>query len=134
MNFNAAQLDSVLSDIGADAAKTGMLSTPEVVHLVAAKFREYQVAKLVVDPVMIGKSGDALLKEEAIGALIHDLLPLALLVTPTLPEAQVIIGQPVKTLADMAAAARKIQAMGPKSVLVKGGHLDRPAVDLLFGG
>ena len=132
--FVAKQMDSVLSDIGADAAKTGMLSSSKLIAVVAAKIKEYQVPNLVVDPVMVAKSGDALLKPEARDSLIRDLLPLAEIVTPNLPEAMTILGRKVDSLAEMAEAARAIRELGPKAVLIKGGHLEGPAVDLLFDG
>src|SRR3990170_2910765 len=95
-DFVAQQLDSVLGDIGADAAKTGMLSTAEIIRAVAAKLREYRVEKLVVDPVMIAKSGDSLLRPDAREALIREILPLALLVTPNLHEAEGLAEMPVR--------------------------------------
>ncbi len=132
--FVGAQLDAVLSDIGADAAKTGMLANTEVVKMAAAKIKQYQVPNLVVDPVMVSKGGDALLAEDAQGALVKDLLPLATVITPNLSEAGVMLGREVKTLQDMAEAARSLKDMGPKAVLIKGGHLAGPATDLLFDG
>ncbi|MBW2062048.1 MAG: bifunctional hydroxymethylpyrimidine kinase/phosphomethylpyrimidine kinase [Deltaproteobacteria bacterium] len=133
-DFVGTQLDAVLSDIGADAAKTGMLANTEVVQIVAAKLKQYQVPNLVVDPVMVAKSGDSLLTADAEGALVRDLLPLAAVLTPNLPEAGIILEQEVRTLEDMAAAARALKAMGPEAVLIKGGHLSGPATDLLFDG
>jgi len=133
-DFIGAQLDSVLSDIGADAAKTGMLANTEVVREVADKLKQYQIPKLVVDPVMVSKSGDSLLNTDAQGALVKDLLPLATIITPNLPEAGVMLGREVKTLEDMAEAARALKVMGPQAVLIKGGHFSGPATDLLFDG
>ena len=133
-DFVAQQLDSVLGDIGADAAKTGMLSTAEIIRAVAAKLREYRVEKLVVDPVMIAKSGDSLLRPDAREALIREILPLALLVTPNLHEAEVLAEMPVRDREAMEEAARRIHRLGAGAVLVKGGHLKDEATDLLFDG
>jgi len=127
-----AQLDAVMDDIGCDAAKTGMLATPELVETVADGVRRHDIRNLVVDPVMVAKSGDALLAAEARDALISRLLPLALVVTPNLHEAGVLVGREITDLASMNEAAREIAQMGPRVVVVKGGHLeDRPA-DLVF--
>jgi hydroxymethylpyrimidine/phosphomethylpyrimidine kinase len=134
IEFIEQQLDSVLSDIGADAAKTGMLATPEIVEIVAAGIRKYDVRPLVVDPVMVAKSGDVLISEDARQTLKTRLLPLATVITPNLPEAEVLCGHPVKTLDDMREASRKIHDSGPSYVVIKGGHLEGPAVDLLFDG
>jgi hydroxymethylpyrimidine/phosphomethylpyrimidine kinase len=133
--FVARQLDAVLGDIGADAAKTGMLSTAPIIHAVADRLRAYGVQRLVVDPVMIAKSGDPLLEPDARRALVEAVLPLALIVTPNLHEAAALADLPVATLEDMETAARRIHALGPAWVLVKGGHLKGDqAVDLLFDG
>jgi len=132
--FVTRQLDAVLGDIGADAVKTGMLSTAAIIHAVAAGLEAHGVTRLVVDPVMIAKSGDSLLEPGARTALVEAILPRALLVTPNLHEAAALTGQPVGTEEDMEAAARAIHALGPAWVLVKGGHLKGPAVDLLFDG
>lgn len=132
--FVARQLDAVLGDIGADAAKTGMLSTAGIIRVVADRVRAYGLRRLVVDPVMVAKSGDPLLEPDARAALVGLILPLALVVTPNLPEAAALADMPVGTLAEMEAAARRIHALGPTWVLVKGGHLKGDAVDLLFDG
>jgi hydroxymethylpyrimidine/phosphomethylpyrimidine kinase len=129
-----AQIDAVVGDIGADAVKTGMLSSSAIIRAVAAKVREHRLERLVVDPVMVAKSGDRLLREEGVAALRDELLPLALVVTPNLPEAEVLVGRPVATLDEMRVAAREIVAMGARSALVKGGHLDGDPVDVLFDG
>ncbi len=135
-HFVAAQIDAVVSDIGIDAAKTGMLSNASIIEVVAAKVREHRIDRLVVDPVMIAKSGAALLRPEAVVALRKILLPLALVTTPNLPEAAVLTGRPVRTIAEMEEAARAIRALGPQYVVVKGGHIEGSddAVDLLFDG
>ncbi len=132
--FVGQQIDSVLSDIGADAVKTGMLSNSEIIAVVVAKVRQYGVENLVVDPVMMAKSGDRLLREEAQEALVTQLLPLAKVVTPNLHEAQALSGLAIGDLEDMKRAALAIHALGPKSVVVKGGHLEGECVDLLYDG
>jgi len=132
--FVARQLRSVLEDFGADAAKCGMLSTAPIIEAVAAGLTERRIEKLVVDPVMVAKSGDRLLEPEARAALADRILPLALLVTPNLPEAEVLAGVRVAEPEDMEEAARRIHAMGPRYVLVKGGHLKGDATDLLWNG
>jgi hydroxymethylpyrimidine/phosphomethylpyrimidine kinase len=132
--FVAQQISSVLDDFGADAAKCGMLGTASIVLAVAAGLRAHPVERLVVDPVMIAKSGDALLESDAVRAMTTSLLPLALVVTPNLPEAEVLAGMPVSSRADMEEAARRIHKLGPRHVLVKGGHLKGDAVDLLYNG
>jgi hydroxymethylpyrimidine/phosphomethylpyrimidine kinase len=132
--FVARQLRSVLSDFGTDAAKCGMLSTAPIIEAIAARLAESPVPKLVVDPVMVAKSGDPLLREDARQALIERILPLALVVTPNLPEAEVLAAMAVETRADMEEAARRILALGPRYVLVKGGHLKGEALDLLWNG
>ena len=132
--FVARQLCSVLEDFGADAAKCGMLSTAPIIAAVADVLRDRPVPHLVVDPVMVAKGGAPLLQPDAQRALIERILPLALVVTPNLPEAEALTGQPVRDRAGMEAAARRIHAMGPRHVLVKGGHLAGEAVDLLWDG
>jgi len=132
--FVAVQLESVLSDFGADAAKCGMLATAGIVRAVAAKLKEHRVEKLVVDPLMIATSGDPLLEPDAREALIGEILPLALVVTPNLHEAGALAEMAVTTRDDMEEAARRIAKLGPRHVLVKGGHLTGEALDLLFNG
>jgi hydroxymethylpyrimidine/phosphomethylpyrimidine kinase len=132
--FVAQQLRSVLEDFGADAAKCGMLSTAPIVDAVAATLAELRVEKLVVDPVMVAKSGGTLLQPDARKVLADRILPLALVVTPNLPEAEALAGIPVAERSDMEEAARRIHALGPRYVLVKGGHLKGDAVDLLWNG
>jgi hydroxymethylpyrimidine/phosphomethylpyrimidine kinase len=132
--FVSRQIDSVLSDFGADAIKIGMLSTAPIIAAVAERLRAHAREKVVVDPVMIAKSGDALLQPDARAALIKELLPLALVVTPNLHEAEALAGIPVATERDMEEAARRILALGPRSVLVKGGHLRDSATDILWNG
>jgi len=130
----AAQIASVLDDIGADAVKTGMLGAAPIIERVAEVLRRYGVRQLVVDPVMVAKSGDRLLAADAVSALREALLPLALVITPNLPEASVLLGRPVRDEAAMRAAARDLHALGPRYVLLKGGHLSGDAVDVLYDG
>ena len=134
-DYIAQQFDAVASDIGVDAAKTGMLVTPRVVRLIAQKIVEHRIPCLVVDPVMVSKSGDALLSGEAQRTILEALIPLATLVTPNLPEAAVLAGMPVRTPDDTRRAAERILASGVRNVLVKGGHLEgHQAIDLLYDG
>jgi hydroxymethylpyrimidine/phosphomethylpyrimidine kinase len=126
----AAQIDAVVTDIGFDAYKTGMLSSSDIIKLVAGKIREYGMRPLVVDPVMVAKSGDNLLREDAVSALRNSLLPLAAVVTPNIPEAEVLAGRILETKEDRIVAAREILGLGAGAVVVKGGHLDGDAVDL----
>ena len=132
--FVAQQLDSVLDDFGADAAKCGMLSTAPIIEAVAEVLRERPIANLVVDPVMVAKSGDPLLRPDARHALVERILPLALVVTPNLPEAGALAGFPVTDRESMQEAARRIADLGPRHVLVKGGHLKGDPLDLLWDG
>jgi hydroxymethylpyrimidine kinase/phosphomethylpyrimidine kinase len=133
--FVGEQLDAVLTDIVPDAVKTGMLSNAAVIRVAAERVRRYEVAKLVVDPVMVAKSGDRLLAAEAVRALRDELLPLALVVTPNLPEAEELLGREVRTLEAMRKAARQVHEMGAANVVMKGGHLaGDTATDLLFDG
>lgn len=135
-DFIAAQIDSVISDIGADAVKTGMLSSAPIIEVIAAKIRQYHLGPLVVDPVMVAKGGDLLLRDDARTALIERLLPLATVVTPNLHEAGVLCGFPITSLPEMRRAAEVIKQMGPANVVVKGGHLpsESDAIDLLYDG
>ncbi|MGI9859907.1 bifunctional hydroxymethylpyrimidine kinase/phosphomethylpyrimidine kinase [Moorella naiadis] len=132
--FVGRQLDSVLSDIGADAVKTGMLANSGIIEVVAAKVREYGLKKLVIDPVMVAKSGDLLLAREARQALKEKLLPLALVITPNLDEARVLTGREISNEEEMAAAARELYDLGVPYVVIKGGHLTGAATDILFDG
>ena len=131
----AAQIDAVLDDIGADAAKTGMLSSAAIIEVVADRLRAHPVAALVVDPVMVAKSGDVLLQPAAVRALIELLLPMATVVTPNAPEATVLSGLEVRDTRSAREAARRIHGLGPAVVIVKGGHLDGDrSEDLVFDG
>jgi hydroxymethylpyrimidine/phosphomethylpyrimidine kinase len=130
----AAQIDAILSDIGTDAVKTGMLSSSPIIRVVADKAKEHGLPNLVVDPVMVAKGGDRLLQEEAVEALRSLLIPLATVVTPNLPEAAVLVGRKVESLEDARRAARDIVAMGAGVAVVKGGHLQGDAVDVFYDG
>lgn len=134
--FVELQIDAVLSDIGADAVKTGMLSNEEIILAVAGKIKEYRVEKLVIDPVMRAKGGDVLLKSEAEKALIEELLPLSFIVTPNIPEAEALSGIPISSIQDMKKAAKKIKSLGARNVLIKGGHLENTSesTDILYDG
>jgi hydroxymethylpyrimidine/phosphomethylpyrimidine kinase len=132
--FIAQQIEVVLSDIGADALKTGMLHSAEVIATVASSLKKHAPGvPLIVDPVMIAKGGHRLLLSEAEAALRDTLLPMAALLTPNLPEAEVLAGFSVRVEADMRRAAERLAALGAKAVLMKGGHLEgERIVDLLF--
>ena len=132
--FVKAQIDAVLSDFGADAVKIGMLSSAPITEAVADALKAHDHGPVVVDPVMIAKSGDALLRPEARQVLVERVLPLAAVVTPNLHEAAALAGMAVETERDMEEAARRIHALGPRTVLVKGGHLRDSATDILWDG
>lgn len=128
-----AQIEAVASDMKVAAAKTGMLATAAIVLAVAEAVERLRLPLLVVDPVMVAKSGDRLLDADAESAY-RRLIPLATVLTPNLPETEALLGRPVRTLADMREAARALHAMGPRAVVVKGGHLAGEAVDVFFDG
>jgi hydroxymethylpyrimidine/phosphomethylpyrimidine kinase len=128
----AAQLDALAEDFSIAALKTGMLSSVAIIETVAAGLRRHGLHPLVVDPVMIAKSGDRLLREDAVETLRRTLLPLAAVVTPNIPEAEILAGRTVRTQADRVAAGRAIMELGAHAVVIKGGHSDEdPTVDLL---
>lgn len=131
----AEQIESVVCDIGVDAAKTGMLASAGIMAAVADTVQRLGVTPLVVDPVAASQHGDPLLRPDAIEALRQLIVPLAALLTPNLGEVRLLTGIEVRTRADMNDAARALHAMGPKWVLVKGGHLESgDAVDVLYDG
>ncbi len=130
----AAQIDAVVEDIGAHALKTGMLANSAIIEIVAEKIREHRLHNLVVDPVMVAKGGDLLLRPEAIETLRARLIPLAAIVTPNLPEAEQLTGIHCSRAAGIREAARKIIAMGARSVVIKGGHRKGPATDIFYDG
>lgn len=127
------QIDAVLADIGANTVKTGMLSSSEIVEAVAGRVQQWQV-RLVVDPVMVAKGGTPLLHLDAVEILQTKLLPLAEVVTPNLPEAEVLTGQHIETIEDMRVAARAIHELGPRHVVIKGGHCIAEPIDVYFDG
>ena len=124
VDFVAAQMDAVLGDIGADAVKIGMLFSPELIRTVAQGLIRHGVKTIVLDPVMVAQSGDKLLQDEAIEALKSELIPLATLITPNLPEASVLLGREIATQEAALKALAELAAMGCENVLVKGGHLE----------
>ncbi|PYR79988.1 MAG: bifunctional hydroxymethylpyrimidine kinase/phosphomethylpyrimidine kinase [Acidobacteria bacterium] len=129
-----AQIEAVAGDLGADAVKTGMLANAAIVEAVGAAIESLDLSNVVVDPVMVAKGGHRLLDDEAIVALRAELLPRAMIVTPNVPEAEALAGVRIRGVADMHDAARRIHALGPRVVLVKGGHLDGPeVVDVVVG-
>lgn len=131
----AGQIDAIFTDItDVDAVKVGMVSKTETINVIADKLSQYSPCNIVIDPVMISKSGFDLLKPEAKDALINRLIPLATVLTPNLPEAEVITGMKIDNIESMERAAREIHSMGAKNVFVKGGHLSDDATDILFDG
>ena len=130
-----AQIEAVVTDMPPDAVKIGMLSSAAIIDVVATKVREHSLSPLVVDPVMVAKSGDRLLREDAVTALRERLVPLADVLTPNVPEAEVLVGRLLASDDDMRAAAREIVGLGAKAVVMKGGHRKGDMViDLLFDG
>jgi hydroxymethylpyrimidine/phosphomethylpyrimidine kinase len=134
INIVAAQLDAVLSDFEIGVVKTGMLASATIIEVVSSKIHEYCVPNLVVDPVMVAKSGDRLLRADAVNALRERLLPLALIVTPNIPEAEVLADMPIRNEAERERAAYRIRELGPQWVVIKGGHLEGDPVDLVWDG
>lgn len=130
----AKQIDAIFEDIDVEALKIGMVSVIDTIKIIAEKLREYKAEKVVLDPVMISKSGFFLLQSNAQEALVKYLLPLACIVTPNIPEAEEITGKAVRNLQEMKEAARIISSFGPLNVLVKGGHMESQAIDILFDG
>lgn len=130
----ADQIDAVFEDITVDGVKIGMLSGAEQMKIVAEKLRDYRPNGIVLDPVMVAKGGCALMHPEALETLKKEMLPLAFMLTPNIPEAQAISGMKIETAEDMKKAAACLQNMGPKNVLIKGGHLTGDAEDILFDG
>ena len=130
-----AQIDAVMADIGAAAAKTGMLSSAAIIEVVCAAVAQHSIRNLVVDPVMVAKGGARLLRDDAIDALRTMLLPLAAVVTPNLPEAEVLLGRPIRTLDERRQAAQDLVALGAHAAVLKGGHADdQIAIDHYFDG
>lgn len=128
------QIEVIFDDITVDAIKVGMVSRTETIKIIAETLSKYPIDNLVIDPVMVSKSGFHLLQPEAKEALIKYLLPMATVATPNLPEAEVITGLSISTVDDMHKAVQLIYNMGPKYVLIKGGHLEGEAIDILYDG
>jgi len=129
-----AQIDAVIGDIGAHAVKTGMLANAAIIDVVVKKIGEHRLKNVVVDPVMVATSGDLLIQKSAVHALRTKLIPLATVVTPNIPEAEELTGMKLRSLEEMREAAKLISKMGAKIVIIKGGHLKGPAMDLFYDG
>jgi len=141
-SFVGQQIDAIMTDIGTDAAKTGMLVNKEIVNVVSLKIKEYNITHVVVDPVIISKNGKRLLSADAVNALTSQLFPLSFLVTPNIPEAEYISGLRIKSLSDAEKAAKCIHQLEPQNVLIKGGHAGKSwdvknegkVIDVLYDG
>lgn len=135
-NFVALQIDSVMSDIGPRVWKTGMLASKEVINILTNKVDQYKIESLILDPVLVSKSGDKLLKADAYNVLISKLIPKTYVITPNIFEAEILSGISIKNPTDVKKAAYKIHQLGAKNVVIKGGHLKDAffAVDTLFDG
>ena len=129
-----AQIAAVAEDIGVQAAKTGMLSSSAIIETVVAAIEDFGLRNLVVDPVMVAKGGARLLREDAVAALRDRLLPLAAVITPNLPEAEVLLDRRIETLDERKQAARDLAAMGARAAVVKGGHASGDAIDVFCDG
>ncbi len=132
--FLKQQIDAVFEDIYPDAVKIGMVSSTELIRVIAERLKFYKAKNIVVDPVMVATSGSALMKSDAVNTLIEELFPIATLITPNVPEAQVLSGMNIESKADMVAAAEKIGEEYHCAVLLKGGHSVNDANDLLYSG
>lgn len=130
--FLKQQLDAVFEDIFPDAVKIGMVSSSELIWVIAERLCTYRAVNIVLDPVMVATSGSALMKTDAVQTLMEELLPLAALVTPNIPEAEILSGMVIRTIADMEAAAKQIGDAYGCAVLLKGGHSVNDANDLLY--
>lgn len=128
------QFDAVASDIPIHTAKTGMLANPDIVKLVASKIKQYSIHNCVVDPVMVAKGGSKLLSDDSIQSVIHNLIPVAYVVTPNIHEAEVLTGMAIENLNTMKDAAKKIYSYGAQYVVVKGGHLESDPSDVIYDG
>ncbi len=129
-----AQVAAVVEDIGVDAAKTGMLSSSSIIEAVAEAIALHEIRPLVVDPVMVAKGGARLLRDDAVEALRRKVVPLATVITPNLPEAEVLLGRTIATLGERRQAARDLVAMGARIAVVKGGHAHDDVTDVYFDG
>lgn len=128
------QISAVVEDIGVQAAKTGMLSSAEIIEAVAGAIVRHRLRNLVVDPVMVAKGGAKLLRDDAVDALRRRLLPLAAVVTPNLPEAEVLLGRRISTLPERRQAAHDLVALGARAAVVKGGHAEKDVIDVYWDG
>jgi hydroxymethylpyrimidine kinase / phosphomethylpyrimidine kinase / thiamine-phosphate diphosphorylase len=133
-DFVALQMDAVLEDIGADCIKIGMLANAAIVRVVAERIAKHGIEKVVIDPVMASTNGEILLDERGREALVKELFPLGYVITPNIPESEILTKKKIAGVPDMKKAARRIRKMGPKNVLVKGGHLEEAPVDILHDG
>ncbi|MCC3358585.1 bifunctional hydroxymethylpyrimidine kinase/phosphomethylpyrimidine kinase [Bacillus sp. REN16] len=130
--FIGQQLECIMTDIFPDSVKIGMVSSPEIIHTIVEKLEEYEPANIVVDPVMISTSGSKLLSDSAMDALITRLFPLATIITPNIHEAETLCGMEIHTKEDMQVAAQKLSETYNGAILIKGGHLEDTADDLLY--
>jgi len=136
-NFIEEQIKSIMSDIGTDAAKTGMLANEAIVTTVAQAIKRYNIKNLVIDPVMIAKGGDSLLSDTARHTITNELIPLAKVVTPNRYEAEVMLNMKINDIHSMKEAASKLKEFGPEWVIIKGGHIGEQsdkAIDVVFDG
>lgn len=141
-SFVGEQIDAVMTDIGTDAVKTGMLLSKDIVDMVCSKIKEYNIKRLVVDPVMLSKNNRRLLSADAVHTVTGQLFPLSLVVTPNIPEAACITGLTIKSVSDAKEAARGIYQLGPAYVLIKGGHAEESwdskgkdrVIDIVYDG
>ena len=129
-----AQIDAVVLDIGVQAAKTGMLASSAIIEAVAESVARHRIDRLVVDPVMVAKGGARLLREDAVEALRRRLVPLAAVITPNLPEVEVLLARWVRSLEERRQAARDLVAMGARAAIVKGGHAETDVTDVFWDG
>jgi len=129
-----AQIDAVVLDIGVQAAKTGMLASSAIIEAVAESVARHRIDRLVVDPVMVAKGGARLLREDAVEALRRRLVPLAAVITPNLPEVEVLLARRVRSLEERRQAARDLVAMGARAAIVKGGHAETDVTDVFWDG
>ncbi|NIP30709.1 MAG: bifunctional hydroxymethylpyrimidine kinase/phosphomethylpyrimidine kinase [Candidatus Dadabacteria bacterium] len=136
VNLIELQLNSVITDIGCDSVKIGMLSNNETVELISNKIAEYKLQKIVLDPVIESKGGTKLLKEDAINSLKNNLIPKSFIITPNVPEAELLANIPIRNIKDMKKAARELIKLKCKNVLIKGGHLpeSKESIDILYDG
>ena len=131
--FLEKQLRAVLDDIGTDAVKIGMLHSREVIRTVVKILKEYQLKNIVVDPVMVATSGDKLLQDEAIETLVKELLPLASVITPNIPEAEILLNRKINNVEELTQAAKELATTGSRTILLKSGHLDEETlVDIFY--